>query len=405
MKRRKNKHWSYNAGERGRNWVRAYRQARDGKYYLEWIDENRRRRALRIKGVTAAAEAKAKADELAAKLAHLALRPEPAAAPGSTLADLLDQYVKEVTPTKGPGKRGHDRRARRLWLAFLDAQPEVARQRARRPESLDRIDWDRFIALRSGGRIPGWPRPVRNRQVSYDLKFLIAVLNWGVQAKMVESNPWGMEVRRLQGWGMPRELNPQRPSMTDGLREGLIAHASGWQFGAMLWLSRETMRRNNAVRQLRWSDIDLKEGTIRWRAATDKAGRENTTPMTPKALEVIRSLPRAIGDAPVFPGRDGRPTSRHTCQRWLRRAKARWIASVPEEEREDLRRRLWRVGFHAEKRAGVRDRTFRDLPVSVQEELAGTSFDTLRQTYDEVTVEEMRAYMERAPRHLAREPR
>ena len=236
-KRRKKKNWSYNAGERGRNWVRAFQQARDGRYFVEWFDEHRKRRAALLKGVTDPNQAKAR---------------------------------------------------------------------------------------------------------------------------------------------------------------GLIAHSSSWKFAAMLRLGRETLRRNSSIRQLLWSDIDLRAETIRWRAESDKAGRASVTPMTPAAVEVIRSLPRGIGDVPVFPGRAGRPVSRHGPQLWLRRAKARWIRSVPKEQREELRARLRGVGFHAEKRAGVRDPSFRELPVAVQEALTGTNAKTLRTIYDRVEVDEMRTYMKRA---------
>ena len=65
---------------------------------------------------------------------------------------------------------------------------------------------------------------------------------------------------------------------------------------------------------------------------------------------------------------------------------------MPEDQREELRARLRGVGFHAEKRSGVRDPEFRALPPLIQEELAGTSFETPRQTYDQITVEDMRVH-------------
>ena len=260
MTKKRRRNWSYNAGERGRNWVRAFRQSRDGKLYVEWREDGRRR-ALLLRGVTTEDEAKAKADELAARFTEL----EASEASRLSLAELLDRYQQEVTPTKGESKQRHDRRAVRLWTAFFGAQPEVARQMTRRPDRLDRIDWDRFVAMRRGGLVPGWPEPVRDGQVQYDLKFLIAVLNWAVGATLIASSPWSTDVRRIQRWLMPRELNPHRPSMSDEIREELIAHAPGWQFGAMLRLERETKRRNNAIRQLTWSDVDLVERTVLWR--------------------------------------------------------------------------------------------------------------------------------------------
>ena len=114
MTRRKKKNWSYNAGERGRNWVRAFRQARDGRYYLQWFDENHRKRSKLLKGVRTAREAKASADELAAVLAKASLGVPVHAEPQPTLAGMLDRYLKGGDTKKSSedptisGRRGAD---------------------------------------------------------------------------------------------------------------------------------------------------------------------------------------------------------------------------------------------------------------------------------------------------------
>ncbi len=36
--RGRKKRWSYNAGQRGRNWVRAFEHPQDGTLYLEWLE-------------------------------------------------------------------------------------------------------------------------------------------------------------------------------------------------------------------------------------------------------------------------------------------------------------------------------------------------------------------------------
>ena len=139
-RKRRKKNWSYKAGERGRNRVRAFQQARDGKFYLEWMEDGRRWARV-LRGVADPEEAKARADELAAGFARVEDEP------GETTLDvLIDLYMKEVTPTKGDSKQRHDRRAGRLWRDFFGAQPEAARRITRAPETLDRIDWDRFVA-------------------------------------------------------------------------------------------------------------------------------------------------------------------------------------------------------------------------------------------------------------------
>lgn len=50
-----------------------------------------------------------------------------------------------------------------------------------------------------------------------------------------------------------------------------------------------------------------------------------------------------------------------------------------------------RLGYHGEKRAGIRDPKFRKLDPAVQEELAGTTWETMRRIYDYVDVPTLRA--------------
>jgi hypothetical protein len=53
-------------------------------------------------------------------------------------------------------------------------------------------------------------------------------------------------------------------------------------------------------------------------------------------------------------------------------------------------RRPLGIGFHSEKRAGVRDPAFRSLPPKIQEKYSGPTWETLRNIYDEVTVGDVR---------------
>ena len=408
MARRKTK-WSYNTGERGRNWVRAYCKgckracARSSTHtrdlYLEWREETTdpttgerrvRRRSTRLDAITDVEEAKREADNLAARFGAMA----PETGSETTLAQLMDCYLKEATPNKGESKQGHDRRARRVWNAFLNAQPEAQRQGSRQPGTLDRLDWERFLEARRNGRIPGWNQKVRNKIILDDLAFMVAVLNWAVGASLLDQNPWDGSIRRVQGWPRVKELNPHRPGMQDWMREKLIQFSSNWQFGAALILERETRRRNKAIRHLNWSDLNLETGVIVWRAETDKRGRANETPLTEAAIQVFRQLPsRGIGQALVFPSVEdpSKPSSRHAFQQWLKRAKRAWLKSIEDpHEREGIRQQIRGIGYHSEKRSGVRDPKFRELPAAIQEEIAGTNYATLRKIYDKVTVDDIR---------------
>lgn len=414
--RGRKKRWSYNAGQRGRNWVRAFEHARDGSLYLEWreiievtdpvtgevsTEIKRPRKKLQAEDQSRA-RAAVKAEELAASFAELGALPDEAPL---TLAGLIRAYVEEVTPRKGEGKQGHDRRARRVWREYFDSRPDEGRRSGRHPSTLDRIDWDGFIAARRAGEITGWG-PVEDRQVQYDLKFLITVLNWAVGAKpqgsekpYLSASPWRAEIRRAQGWRMPWKKTPHRPSMTDEVRRALVEHAPSWQFGLALALERDTRHRNSAIRRLDWADIDQQAWTVRWRGELDKDGRDAVTPLLDDEVkEALRRAPSRGIAGPVFPSAvsPSRATSRHTFQTWLRRAKARLLGSKPEGERAAWSEKLRGVGFHAEKRSGVRDARFRSLSPLIQQTIAGTRYETLREVYDEVGTTEVREAWEAA---------
>jgi hypothetical protein len=140
------------------------------------------------------------------------------------------------------------------------------------------------------------------------------------------------------------------------------------------------------------SDVNLTAGTVLWRSEFDKAGRERRTPLTRRAVEILRGVPRGIGDLPVFPSETdpAKGTPRHTWQRWLSRAKERWLRSIEDpEEQVRLREALRGIGYHSEKRRRPRP-ALSPAQRTEQEELAGTSWDVLSTVYDDLTEEDLR---------------
>src|SRR5688572_23633972 len=141
----KKKAWSYSTGERGRNRVRAYEDAKSGSLLLEFYERDLGEQEPRRKRVALGHRdrevAKRKADELAAALAST----EAPRGGELTLRTLFDMYLAEVTPSKGDSKAEHDRRAAAMFLAYFGAN--------RKAKTLSRRDWDRFIADRRAGRV------------------------------------------------------------------------------------------------------------------------------------------------------------------------------------------------------------------------------------------------------------
>ena len=77
-----------------------------------------------------------------------------------------------------------------------------------------------------------------------------------------------------------------------------------WRFHVALVLAHETGHGIGAIRKLRWADIDLEGGVVRWRAEHEQTGYEHYTPVTAEALAALGEAQRknpGSGDALVLP--------------------------------------------------------------------------------------------------------
>jgi integrase len=368
------KRWSFSTGERGRNRVRAFEHPKTGTLFVEFAEADQRKRlALHHRDREVA---KAKAEELAAALRR-GYAPQLTA---PTLATLFDNYLREVTPQKGRSKQAHDHRAARLFLECLG--------RSRKAGSLNRRDWDNFIRWRKlrgdRRRLPG--TPVGERMIVYDLKLLYAALNWAVAAGWLDRNP-------LKGCPWPKGTTPKRPVLRHEDYEALlrVGRAVNPLFELALILAHETGHRIGSINALRWSDMDLERGVIRWRAAADKIGLEHETMVTAEAiaaLERARAERPAIGDAFLFAENDpGRPCSRYQLEKWWRRAEL--LAALKHEPGR---------GYHALRRKFATE--LKHVPLKDLCALGGWKDPhtvlTCYQTADEVTMREALA----SRRHL-----
>ena len=120
-----------------------------------------------------------------------------------------------------------------MFLGFLG--------RDRRPETLSQRDWDRFIRARGAGRIGPSGKPVSNRTIELDLKFLLAMLNWATKSRdeegrlLLDSNP-------LRGLKTPKEKNPTPVVLSEEEYQALlgVSRQVDWRFRVALVLAHET---------------------------------------------------------------------------------------------------------------------------------------------------------------------
>lgn len=377
--------WSYNAGEPGKNWVRVFERHPGSVLSIEWFDQEdgkrrRRRQSLRHRDRALAVK---HAEEIAAafeELEPVEVRTDPKVL---TLSRLFSLYLQEVTPEKSESKQEHDKRAARMFMDFFgpDAAVERIGVGGQTTTEIGRKRYAAFLKARREGKVKGFPRPVGDRTIEYDVKFMLAVLNWATVEQedgtiLLQRNPW-------RGFPVPEEKNPNRPPLSSEREEALLPHLP-WRARLVLIVCRETGRRLSAVRRLRLSDLDLDAGTAAWAAQNDKSGRASVTPLSDRAVEALREAiktgPPRIGDAWVFPAPadPSQPASKDYFTTAMTRAKK--AAGLDH---------IRGLGYHGAKRSRVRDPEVRRLTVKVREELLGTADATLRRVYDDVTLDDL----------------
>ncbi len=382
MARTKRSRRSYGAGEWGRNRVRVFPDPKTGLFQIEWRENGRR--LTRSLGHRDWVGAKKQADQFAAGFidapdGKAEAEPEPL-----TLDKLFEIYGEEVTPTKAEASQRADRAATRMFLGFFG--------RGRKPSTLSRRDWDRFIRARRAGKVGASGRPVSDATIEHDLKFLIAVFNWAAKSKdeegrlLLGSNP-------LKGLKTPTEKNPTRVVLAEEEYQALlgVSREVDWRFHVALVLAHETGHRIGAIRHLRWSDIDLEARAIRWRAEHEKTGYEHRTPMTVEAVSVLeeaRERSAGIEVAPVLPApRDpSRCAGRTLARFWWNRAQK--LAGL-----EPRRGRGW----HSLRRKFASD--LMDQPLKVLCDLGGwKTAKTVLQCYQRADEGQLRKALEARPR-------
>jgi integrase len=324
----KNESWSYSTGEKGKNRVRVYEKG--AAIFIETFERDgpandwkRRRVSL---GRCDHEDAKVVADETAARIR----RHEAPRASTLTLAALFDNwYLKEITPAKSTGKQRHDRTCAEMFCRCFGGK--------RHPKTLNVRDWQKFIRERRAGTLrplsmdegDGEKKPIRavsDLQLRYDLKFLMAVLNFATMARDDSDVPLLLN-NPLKGLPYPADDTPRRPLLTDDSYQRMrkVASRVHPRFRTFLELLHETGHRAASVRTLRWSDVDLTKKAVSWKPEHDKIAFAHETPLTEAAVAVLmaeRARQGTIGDAWVFPSdRDStQPLPRHTANKWWRRA-------------------------------------------------------------------------------------
>ncbi len=279
-----------------------------------------------------------------------------------TLGYISDLYLHEHVPAMKPASATWITQNLGAWVNYLGPTFRVV--------NLSPKEWEGFGRLRLSGEVDGNGRPVeplKRRPVkpgTVNLAFdtLRMCLNWATLWR-VEGRPV-LENNPVRRFPYLDDVNPQRSVWTYDRFLKVVQAAKDLQMEVewsgkrkrlpcyladVLAISEGTGRRIGAVRQLRYADLMLSEGQhgkVRWRADTDKTGKEWITPISPDVrkalLRVIRERP-GLGNGPLFPApRDAsKPVDEVTLRLYLRRAeKAAGVSRLPHDSFHGLRRKF-----------------------------------------------------------------
>ncbi len=281
-----------------------------------------------------------------------------------TVGGMFELYSRSVLPRQCGHHREELSRGVELWTRFLGGSRVV--------ETIGPTEWEAFQRVRATGELDGRGhlvekpearRPVGPRTMAKEMK----VLRAACRRATIERTPAGgflLTYDPTRGLPLPSEKNPKRPTADSDRYDKLLGVAAqvrmrrGWGKEAvwepsylplLLRLAGDTGRRISSILALRWSDwlpSEGKHGKLRWRAESDKLGREWVVSVTPEVAEAMkeeRARRSGIGDLLVFPSPNdpSRPVQRAVAATWLRQAEK--LAGLKPMERGAWHafRRMW----------------------------------------------------------------
>jgi integrase len=200
----------------------------------------------------------------------------------TTLTEALERYLREVTPKK----KGRVREERRVkaWMKHALA--------VRFLSQLHGKDFakDRDARLAAGAS----QSTVRSELMLISALYKIARKEWGMPtlrnpiADIAVPNPGRSNERKRKFVG------DEEQRLLAALR------AIGPYFAPLAELAIESAMRQGELLALAWTDVDLEKRIANLRDTKNSEARE--VPLSSRAVEIIRALPRALSDAaPLFP--------------------------------------------------------------------------------------------------------
>lgn len=256
-----------------------------------------------------------------------------------TVADLAREYLERHAK---PHKRSWREDERRIEKYILPAFGRRKLSELRRSE-VTRL----HVAI-------GDEKPYEANRVLETLRMMLNLArDWGMLPEDAPNPATRVKLHAMKSrerWVKPDEI----PRLVEAIDEEPSEYIR-----AAIRLYLLTGLRRNELLGLRWRDIDFNRRELY--LPDSKSGQSHTEPLSAPAIEILRSLPRQIGNAYVFPGeKPGQPLV-NISKAWLRIRARFWASGNPEQAAElrlQAERDVARRSKHADKSAAAVEARF-----------------------------------------------
>jgi len=197
-------------------------------------------------------------------------------AESTTLKEALDRFIEEYIP-RLKMVANETRRAKAIQKRDI-ANKTMAAIRTK--------DISDFIKEREGDGVK--PNTIRLDLATISRVFEVAAIEWGMESL---GNPVKRARKPKLGGGRTRRLQPAANEEEKSEEERLV-NACGKGFKPVVQFAIETAMRRSEIANLEWDHVDLKRKTVYLQNTKNES--ERTVPLSPKAIEILKSIPRQI---------------------------------------------------------------------------------------------------------------
>ncbi|MDR1988235.1 MAG: tyrosine-type recombinase/integrase [Candidatus Peribacteria bacterium] len=192
-------------------------------------------------------------------------------AESTTLAEALDRYIEEHIPRLSQTNTSK-------YLAVALKKRAMASKSLATIRSKDIAD---FVREREAEGVSG--ASIRNTLALLSKLFNLAIRDWGMESLR---NPVALVSKPKAGKGRERRL--------EAGEENRLLTATAPEMRNIIRLALETAMRRGELANLGWNDIDLKrKSAVLYET---KNGETRSIPLSPKALEILRSIQAEQGE-------------------------------------------------------------------------------------------------------------